>query len=263
MMKTNRSSFSIIKSVIFSLLIVELQVKTEKKSLGYLWMLIEPAAHVYILLTLFLIVDKTIYIDLDPLIFIITGIVPWLMFRNIILKSTFVLKQNVPLLNYKTVKPSDPIIARFIFEIFTHINIYILLLFAAKFIGHNVVIYKIDILIITWLLFLIFCCSIGILVAILGCIFDHINRFIKIFFRPLYFISGIFFSLEVIPANYREYFLINPIIHYMELFRFCFCRTCLRNYTDIYYLIIINIILLFFALLLYRFNSKSLLLKVK
>ena len=40
--------------------------------------------------------------------------------------------------------------------------------------------------------------------------------------RPLFLSSGVFFSAENIPAEFREYLLYNPLMHCLELLRSSF-----------------------------------------
>jgi capsular polysaccharide transport system permease protein len=60
---------------------------------------------------------------------------------------------------------------------------------------------------------------------------------VPILTRPLYFVSGVFFSIEVVPEPYRSWLLLNPLLHANELMRAGFFATCEARYADPGYLI--------------------------
>ncbi len=62
-------------------------------------------------------------------------------------------------------------------------------------------------------------------------------RLVPILTRPLYFVSGVFFSIEVVPEPYRSWLLLNPLLHANELMRAGFFATCEARYADPGYLI--------------------------
>ena len=61
-------------------------------------------------------------------------------------------------------------------------------------------------------------------------------QIVPIVLRPLYFISGIFFSVEVIPADYRPWLLWNPVLHALEIIRGGWFRAIDNHYGDPVYL---------------------------
>jgi capsular polysaccharide transport system permease protein len=75
--------------------------------------------------------------------------------------------------------------------------------------------------------------------------------------RPLFFISGIFFSLQDIPEEYWTYLAWNPLLHAVELSRYA----AYPGYGNIgvsdFYLDITTIICVFFALACYHIGWKQ------
>jgi capsular polysaccharide transport system permease protein len=84
----------------------------------------------------------------------------------------------------------------------------------------------------------------------------ELGKIIPMLTRPLFFISGLFFSLNEIPIQYHHYLLWNPILHAIELIR----NSCYPGYNadavSMGYLALITLVTNFFGLALYRLDWK-------
>jgi capsular polysaccharide transport system permease protein len=59
----------------------------------------------------------------------------------------------------------------------------------------------------------------GLLFALAICYVPEVDKIRSLITRPLFFISGIFFSLNDIPREYWPYLTWNPLLHAVELAR--------------------------------------------
>ena len=88
---------------------------------------------------------------------------------------------------------------------------------------------------------------------VIGDFSKEIGKFLLMFFLILYLLSGILYSIHIIPVEYREYLLFNPLIHIFELMRHAVAPTySLVPGISLSYFMIWMIISLFIGLLLYK-----------
>ncbi|MHA1539971.1 MAG: ABC transporter permease [Alphaproteobacteria bacterium] len=249
-----RTPLQIQKSIIFALLMRELKTRFGQGRLGYLWALIEPASHVIILSAMFMIIGKTMFFQVDIPLFIVTGIVPWLLFNNIMSRANTAIEANIGLFNYRHVTPMDALLTRILLEIMIYISSYFILLLICTYFGFDTAIEKPLELMLTWILFIVFCFAFSLNTCVLTNRFPEMKKILPIIIRPLYFISGVFFAAENIPPKFRDLLLLNPILHFIEFFRAHYFNTFDTNHASYIYLITITLLLLFFGLMNYRAN---------
>jgi capsular polysaccharide transport system permease protein len=98
--------------------------------------------------------------------------------------------------------------------------------------------------------------GIGMILCVGQLRFPELGKVVPLLTRPLFFISGLFFSLNDIPSQYHHYLLWNPILHAIELIR----NACYPGYNaelvSIPYLGSIALGTVFFGLALYRLDWK-------
>ena len=70
--------------------------------------------------------------------------------------------------------------------------------------------------------------------------------------RPLFWISGLFFTANALPSHIREYFLWNPIFHCVEIVRDGWFTQYHAAYASPGYVLAWTIVLLFIGLTLER-----------
>jgi capsular polysaccharide transport system permease protein len=99
--------------------------------------------------------------------------------------------------------------------------------------------------------------SLGTLLGLARCYVKEVAKLQQIITRPIFFISGIFFSLQDIPKEYWPYLDWNPLLHAVELARYA----AYPAYGDIgvsdYYLSSATIVSLFFAMACYHVGWKQ------
>lgn len=214
-----RSAFTIFRSVVFAMFVRELQTRFGASRLGYLWAILEPAAQVIVLEIVFGFAGRRALPGVDFPVFIITGVVPFSLFRQVLRQSMEAVDANRALFGYRQVKPIDGIVARVLLETVVYAVVFALLVWGAALFGYDVSIQDpIGFLGIMGLL-LVFSAGLGIVFCVLGSLFRELKRLVPLLLTPLFFISGVFFSIGLIPLEYRPYLLWNPILHAIELSR--------------------------------------------
>lgn len=215
-------SFRIQKGVISALLLRELKTRFSENRLGYFWVLLEPMIHLVVLLLIFAFLKSRMVPQVPFELFLLTGLVPYFLFKNITLQVMDSINSNKALFAYKNVMPLDTFIARVILEVLIYSAVFALLLFGLHLFGFYVLPYRVLEMILVFGLLVLFSFSLGLCLAILGQVFEPTRYIFKIIMRPMYFLSAIMYPLWIIPSDYVHYLLYNPIIHLIEPFREAF-----------------------------------------
>jgi capsular polysaccharide transport system permease protein len=247
------------KNIVYALYLREQMARFGKYSLGYLWALIEPIVHVTVLSVIFYAFSKKSAGSFDFPLFVMSGILPWLLFKNIISKTTQCISTNSSMFYFQNIRPIDLILARAFMELNINIGCTIVLLIAFYFIGYDI--HFDDFLLFSTVMILIFMLSLGIglFTSVAQCYKSEISRVVTMTFRPLYLLSGVFFSINVIPEQYREILLLNPLIHAIQLVRESYQSSFHSGYVELNYLVVFSLGSLFLGLLYYSANWKKIL----
>jgi len=260
MVLKKRSSLAIMASVIFALVLREIRSRFGAKRFGVFWVLFEPVVHVLALVTFMMILRGRHIPGFDYPIFLITGIVPFLLMRNIALRTMEAVNANKALFAYKQITPFDTFVARTIVEFSLSACVYIILMAGLGFW------FEYDISIahpLEWffalLVGVLFAFSLGLLLCMIVEIFPDIKIFFRMVFLPLYFLSGVVFPWWVQPPRLLHWMLWNPFFHIVDRLR----ESVFEYYPEnreitIIYPAKLVFFLLFIALALYRGRRQKL-----
>ncbi|MFV0482060.1 MAG: ABC transporter permease [Campylobacteraceae bacterium] len=258
-----KSNFQQFKSVIFALLIRETKTRFGQRNFGFFWVFAEPLLHVLVLTAVLVFLKNRMMAEISFELFLITGLIPFFLFRNIVKGLMTCIDANRALFAYKPVKPIDTYLTRVILETFIYSVVFIFLIFIFGFWGgFDVSISNPFELMLNFFLLIIMSFSIGILLSMLYDLFPLTKTIVNVFFLPLYFLSAIMYPLWIIPASYLKYLEYNPILQIIELLR----RNFFSNYPvtgniNIHYPLFITIVTLFLALFFYRYRRIKLIAK--
>lgn len=219
-MLKKRSSFKITRAVLFALVLREVRGRLSKNRMGLFWFLFEPIAHILLLLIIFSTLRHRTMPGVDLPLFLINGIVPFLVFKNISLKGMEAVNANQGLFAYRQVKPFDMVAARMVVEISLMACVYVLMLLGLWWLfGYNVLIHQP----LQWMLILVTGCGLAFGSALIFCVIidalPEAATVIRLMYMPLYLISGVIFPIWLLPESYVSLLLWNPYLHLIELLR--------------------------------------------
>ena len=210
--------------VIYALILRETKTRYGEHKLGFLWAVIEPLIMVAIFVAIFATIRSRSAGGGMPVVpFMLTGIVPFTLFRSTMTQMQGAIALNRMLFAFPQVTTFDVIFARGILEVLLLGGVFVMLLFGMHIAGYEI-----------WVerpLGVLAACSLLALMGLgFGFIFASLSPFIPsmkqissaVMGRPLFLSSGVFFIAEDIPAKIREYLLYNPILHILELLRSTF-----------------------------------------
>lgn len=262
-MKVIRSSLQITQDVLFALLLREVLTRFGNRRMGAFWTIFEPALHVIVMLFIFSVIRARSVPGLEYPIFLLLGMVPFFMMRNIAKNLMNAVDANQALFAYPNIKIFDTYVARTLLEIAIYITIYILFAFCLGFwLYYDVSIANPLQLMAALLTGIIFSFGIGMILSVLVSIMPNVKTFVGIAFMALYFVSGVIFPLWIIPQQYLDWLLWNPYAHIINNIReAAFAHYPIVHGVNSTYPAIAAIIALFLGLALYRMRKDRLLTK--
>jgi len=209
--------------VISALMLREMKTRYGRQRLGYLWALIEPMMFVVILSAIFSLRGRGEAWDMPLVPFLVTGIIPYLLFRDLMGVGLKAVRSNQPLLTFPQISIFDLLLARALLETATHVLAFVILTV--------VIVNLIDplrieepLLVLTWLILIaLLGFGSGLGLGALSAIFRTVEQLAPtLISRPMFFISGVFFTVEMIPESVRHIALLNPLLHLIALLRSAF-----------------------------------------
>jgi len=252
-----RTSFSIFKSVVIALFLREIQTRFGTKKLGYLWGIIDPMTQII----MFSLVKTALHdrgmSGIDYPVFLATGFLTYNFFKALMNGSMSAFDANRALFSYRQVKPIDAIVSRFFVEflvLFASITVFISF---GLFFGLNISVkdFNMVILAVAWLG--IFGIGIGILFAVITNFYETFGKIISFISLPLFFLSGLLYTVDSLPPIAREIILYNPIVHFIEMIHGNYFSVLNTDYVDYEYMIFWTIVPLFIGLFFYLKAEKK------
>lgn len=238
--------------ILYALLLREIKTRFGQYRLGYAWALTEPIVHVVVLSLIFGLRSPTASRGVEFPIFLATGIIPYLLFSHMVTRGMSTVTANQALFAYRQVKPFDTLAARFILETVIYSAVFLVFMTGAGWLGFDVAVQDPLGVLLVFLTLGLFGLGLGALACVAATLAPDAGQIVPIILRPLYFISGIFFSVEAIPAEYRAYLLWNPVLHALEIIRGAWFHAIDNHYGDPLYLAAWTLASLSFGLLTFH-----------
>ena len=239
--------------VIHALVLREANVKFARHRLGYLWAFVEPVAFVAAFALILSVGGRSLPAGMPAVPFLITGIIPFFLFRDVAGATLTGVTANKALLVYPQVSAFDVMIARALLEIATSIVVFVILLAAVLGLGIDFRIER-PVEAFGWLIAMgLAGFGFGAACGALEPLFPAVQRIVPaVVLRPLFWISGVFFTSGMLPPNLRDMALLNPLLHMIELMRSAFFHEFENQYASLAYALFSLLIVLFIAGLLHR-----------
>ncbi|MBC6503498.1 ABC transporter permease [Citrobacter freundii] len=254
-----RNGWEVEQAVIKALFLREIKTRFGKYRLGYAWAILEPVAHLLVLIAVFGYIMQRTLPDISFPVFLLNGLIPYFLFVNVVSRSMNAIEANKGLFNYRPVKPIDTVIARSLLEVLIYGCVYLVLVIIVIFIGEGPLNIRLSELILVWLFLVIFSFGIGVVVMVTGAFSHEIAKVIPVIMKPLYFFSCVMFPLSAVPENYRFYLLWNPLVHVVELSRQAVVTGYSSEGATLSFLALCSLVSLFTGLILYRYREEAML----
>jgi capsular polysaccharide transport system permease protein len=253
-----RSPFAVTIDVWRALFLREALYRITQDRMAWAWLLLEPVAHVALLIWAFTGFRHLVIAGADTAVFVAVGVLGFFVPRNILLRSLDALSQNAALYSYRQVKPVDTVLVRAALEAFLELFIFLVIFAGLGLLGHAVVpadpLRVAEALIVLWLLG----SGLGLVASAAGKMIPEVSRIVRVLMNPVYFLSAVFYPLVVLPRIAREALLFNPFVHGIEALRGGFIPTYRAPpEIDLGYPLAAALVLIFLGLAMHvRFEAK-------
>ncbi len=258
--KAKRSSLKIFQSVLFALFLREMQTRFGARRMGLVWVIMEPLSILVVILTFYAFFKVSPVQGMDFIVYMVSGIVPFHMMRNISWRMIDAIQANQGLFSYRQVLPFDTFVARMIVEICVYSCAYLIISFFLGFwFGHDVLISDPLKWCFSMAMGILVAFSIGVLFAIIGHALPRLKLALRLSYLPIYLTSGVFYPVWRIPDEKLSWLAWNPYLEIIENVR----SSMLENYPavdrlDFFYPLYFSCFSLFLSLLLYRWRREDL-----
>lgn len=186
---------------------------------GFIWVLVEPVAHVVVPVVTFGFIRQRMMPGVEYPVFLVYGILPFLFFKSICLQIVDGVTAAQRLLSYRQVQLLDVFIAKLLAFAAVQTIVFVVVLTGLAMLGYEVLPARpIELAGVVGLTIML-AFGLGLVFAAITSHVPDARAVIKIMFMPLYFVSGILFSVTRFPDAWVRYMSVNPVLHLVELSR--------------------------------------------
>lgn len=244
--------------IIVALMLREMATTYGKSAGGYLWAIIEPVLAIGLLAILFSLAMRNPALGTNFPLFYASGLLPFIMYSDLQGKIAASIRYSRPFLAYPSVTFMDAMIARAVLNTLTHICVIMIVMTGIYIIYDLPVQVRIGYVLTSLLMAGVLAAGVGTLNCYLITAFPVWERIWGIITRPLFLISGLFFTYEQLPQIAQNVLWYNPIFHCIGMLRRGIYPTYSADYVSVSYVMGVAITLLFFGLLLLLRNYRGL-----
>lgn len=217
-----RSPLAITLSVWKALFLREALSRLLSRRDAWLWLLLEPVIHIAFIVFLLTSIRMRFVGGIDAVIWVMIGLLAFFMFQRTGTQVMNAISANQALFAYRQVRPVDTVIVRGVLECLLMILISAILAAGAGLFGHDVI--PTDPLTVLSALFglWIFGLGYGLMTSVASELIPELGKVIGLMIRPLYVLSGVIWPIASVSQPYRDWLLLNPIVHGLEAARLGF-----------------------------------------
>jgi capsular polysaccharide transport system permease protein len=226
---------------------------------GYLWAVLEPVAGIALLTAVFSIGFHAPALGVSFAMFYATGMLPFVLFTDVVGKLGQALNYSKQLLAYPRVTVVDALLARFVLNLMTQLLVSYLVLGGILMLLDTRVILDGPVLAQAYALCALLALGVGSFNAYMLVRFPIYQRAWSIAMRPLFLLSCIFYLFDSIPQPWRDWLWYNPLVHVVGLVRRGFYPGYDATYVSVPYVVGVALGALVLGLLLLRGDHRELL----
>ena len=210
------------KRVLAALKYRELKTRISRTNYGFFGLLLQPIGVLLIFLLIFGFVRRRGVGLTDPSflpIFLLCGIIHFSLFSEIVIRSLNSMQANKELFFYRQVKPIDTVFTRAYLETIIYGLVFIILLITNFIIFEFFLLDNLPLIFVSYILLALTSFGLGTIFMVGGHRYPFLKTIISFIQRPLFLLSGIFFSINDLPPKIIPWLSWNPILQAIELSR--------------------------------------------
>ncbi|MFM0327123.1 ABC transporter permease [Caballeronia glebae] len=240
-------------SALLPLLALQLHTMHAESRFALIWALLGPSVLLTLISSLYFLTGTHFVLGMDVPTFSMTGATTWIMFRQIIFRSSTGYVSARGLLNLPGVTPLMCALVQAAMFLCIYLFVFGLLIT----VGHS---FNLVSLPVHWPAFVLCVVAMAIGGASMGVAFGaaatrwhFILRLAPVIERFLEIFSSVFFVSEQLPAQYRPYFLWSPLAHGMQLLRSAYFGSYRSTDASLSYFLTTLVFMVVIALVAERF----------
>lgn len=208
------------RSVIFALFLRELKTRLDGRWGGAIWVIGEPMLNIGAMLIVYGALRAHSIGGVDTIMFLISGQLPYLIFKSMLLRLMEGIDANQGLFAYRQVKPIDAVIARALVEVMLAAAVILLFAAALAWGGHHVVPAQPLQYLASLVLLTVLGGAFGLMAAVATAgPLAKARGLVRMALMPIYLASGAVMPLASLPQVAQDFLLLNPLAHSIETSR--------------------------------------------
>ncbi|HIJ59047.1 MAG TPA: ABC transporter permease [Nitrospirae bacterium] len=248
------TSFIHYSDLLKNLIIRDIKVRYKRSVLGFLWVMLNPLLMMFILNIIFSELFK--FSAKNYTAYLITGIVFWNFYSQStsIAVSSFVNNANLIKKIYlpKSLFPLSVVCSAMVNLIFSLVPLFFIIFLSKANISPYIVLLPVIIM-----LSIIFVYGVSLIIATFMVFFHDIKQIYEVVVFALMYMTPVFYPIDIVPEKYRFIVEINPLTHFINLFRYTIYEETTLSYDKLLTVTIISLFMCLLGLVIYsRFKDK-------
>jgi capsular polysaccharide transport system permease protein len=205
--------------VLFAMVVRETGTKFGRSYGGYLWAIAEPLGGVVMLTLVFSLALRNPPLGDNFALFYATGVIPFMLFNNVSHSVAAAVATNRGLLRYPVVTPLDTVFSKFILDFLTMFMVAVLLYSGVILVYGLEVTFDPGPAALAFVLAGLLGLGLGTMNCVLFGFFPTWRNVWNVLTRPLFLMSGMFYTFQSLPTAAQDVLWWNPLIHVVGLMR--------------------------------------------
>ncbi|MCK7544301.1 ABC transporter permease [Marinobacter bryozoorum] len=215
-----RNPWQVTLHVWYALFLRELTARVTADRVAWLWLLLEPIAHVLIMAGLRTLIGRIRLIPgADFIPWLIVGITTFFLFRNLMTRGMSAIDANRALFAYRQVRPADTVLVRCALEGMLSTTVILIMVVLLNLLNYEILPHDPLSVMGYWMLMWAFGIGIALIFSVVVTVFPESKKFISMLTMPLYLLSGVMIPIQYFPTEVRYYLMFNPLVHILEFVR--------------------------------------------
>lgn len=236
--------------IVLALMLREIATTYGRSAGGYVWAILDPVLGIALLSVMFSVALRSPPIGDNFPLFYASGYLPFAMFNSLSQKLARSVQFSRPFMGYPCVTFMDLLVARLVLNGLTDIVVVAIVLTGIAMIYDLPFWIDLGTLALALGLAIFLAAGVGTLNCFIMTSFPVYERIWSIITRPLFLISGVFFTFDIMPPAAQAVLWYNPLIHLVGLMRKSLYPTYGGEYISVAYVALIAAITLCFGLML-------------
>lgn len=205
--------------VVVALILREMSTRYGRTPGGYIWAVLEPIGIISALAVGFSLLVPTPSLGRSFLLFYATGFIPFQVYQSVAGTVARAIQFSRPLLLYPSVTWIDALLARGMLNGLTTILVGYMIFAGILLSSSTGAVIDIGSIVLSFALAGLLGFAVGVMNCFLMGVFSAWDVVWSIATRPLFLISGVFFTYEDLPAQVQGLVWFNPLVHIVGLMR--------------------------------------------